>query len=191
MRRHAGRIGGSALALTALLTLSAAAPHGAQEEKPTFDPAASGQESIANATHMATKKHRRVLVVWGSDSREADVDLHQALRRGKTEAWPFYYEYVITPIDRGQKNAELAKSLGAPAEAGGAVLTILDAEGKPLANRVASEFLGSEGWDAGKLGAFLTQYIVTPQDAEVVMKNALAEATKENKRLFVHLGAPW
>jgi hypothetical protein len=191
MTGHAGRLAGSALALSTLLTLVAALPPGAQEERATFDPAASARASIAKATQLATKKNRRVLLVWGSDARAADVQLCVALRRGKTEEWPFYYEYVITPIDQSERNATLAEALGAPSGRDGPALTILDASGAPLVNRRASEFLGAGGWDTEELGAFLAQHVVEPLDAEVVMKEALAAAAKENKRLFVHLGAPW
>ena len=191
MQRSASRLGGIALTLGTLIALGAAVPLGEQEQEPTFDPAANAKQQVTDATRLAAKKHRRVLVVWGSDVREADQDLYLALRRGKTKAWPFYYEYVITPIDQSAATAELASSLGVPARAEGAVLTILDAQGRPLANRSASEFRGSEGWNEGELGAFLAEHAVEPEDAEVVLKSALAEAERSNRRLFVHLGAPW
>lgn len=165
----------------------------AQDKAPvaTFDPAADARAAIAHATEIAAKKHKRVLVVWGHDAHEGDVELHTALRRGKTKSWPFYYEYELVAVDvgaDGARNQALATALGA---SGTPALTVLDAAGKPLANRVASALRKDGAWDQDALGAFLAEHTVAPQDAEDVLAKALARAKAEKKRLFVHLGAPW
>ena len=165
----------------------------AQDKEPasTFDPEADARAAIAHATEIAAKKHKRVLVVWGHDAHEGDVDLYTALRQGKTKAWPFYYEYELVAIDvgvDGARNQALATALGA---SGTPSLTVLDAAGKPLANRVASVLRKDGAWDQDALGSFLAEHTVAPQDAEDVLAKALARAKAEKKRLFVHLGAPW
>ena len=194
MKQLQRRLGRAALAVPALLLLPVAFPQGTAQDEPTFDPEADAEAAVKRATEVAVKKHKRVLVVWGHDASEGHVDLHTALRRGKTEAWPFYYEYEFVPVDTGadgRRNAELARALGATPAAGAAMLTVLDVAGRPLANQAATRFLGDEGWSQAELGRFLAEHVVEPLDAEEVMKKALTRAKAENKRLFVHLGAPW
>jgi len=163
------------------------------QDKPTFDPGADAKAAVAHATELAAKKHKRVLVVFGHDAHAGDVELHALLRRGKTDAWPFYYEYQLVAVDSGTdgaRNAELARSLGVT-DAARPHLTILDAAGKPLANRAASGFLDGDDWNEARLGQLLSEHAVEPLDAEQVMQKAMQRAHAENKRLFVHLGAPW
>lgn len=178
----------AALALPALLLLGASTPQRTGQTGPTYDPAADARAAVTQATHTAAKKHKRVLLVWGHDGNARDVELYKKLRRGKTPAWPYYYEYEIVPIDRGADgahNAELARALGATGT--GALLTVLDSTGKALANGAATELAA----DDATLGRFLAQYAVEPLDAEKMMKRALEAAKAEKKRVFVHLGAPW
>jgi len=172
-----------------ILTLASARA----QDNPTYDPGADAKAAVTHAVEVALKKHKRVLVVWGHDAHQGDVELHKALRSGKTEAWPFYYEYELVAVDSGAdgtKNAELARSLGIT-EPARPQLTILDAAGKPLASRIASDFRDQEAWNSKALGDFLSEHSVEPLDAEEVMQRALQRAKAENKRLFVHLGAPW
>ena len=174
------------------LILTLAGPAYAQD-KPTYDPGADAEAAVAHATELAAKKNKRVLVVWGHDGKAGDVELFTALRHGKTEAWPFYYEYELVAVDSGAdggSHAELARSLGV-AEAARPHLTILDAAGQPLANRAASGFRAGEAWNRAALGELLSEHAVEPLDAEQVMQQALERAKAESKRLFVHLGAPW
>jgi len=183
-------LGRAALAAPALLLFGAALPQETGDE-PIYDPGADARAAVTRATEIAAKKHKRVLVVWGHDAHEGDVDLHTALRRGKTKDWPFYYEYELVAVDvgvDGASNADLALALGA---SGTPALTVLDAAGKPLANQVASAFRVDGAWQAEALGRFLAEHTVEPLDAEAVMREALARAEREQKRLFVHLGAPW
>ena len=61
-------------------------------------PATDAREAIAGATTCAHKKHRHLLVVWGQDASERDLDLYEALRAERTEEWHYNYEFVITPV---------------------------------------------------------------------------------------------
>ena len=65
MGRMTTRSGGLAFALTALLSLGVASAQDDPAQKPTFVPAVDAAKSIADATHLAAKKNRRVLVLWG------------------------------------------------------------------------------------------------------------------------------
>jgi len=188
------RLARAALAAPLLLLLGAASARQVGQDQPIYDPAADARAAVSRATEVATKKHKRVLVVFGHDASEGHAELYTVLKSGKTDRWPFYYEYELVAVDAGAdgaKNAELAEALGAGPGSAAPRLTVLDAAGKPLANRVASEFRGDAGWDEAKLGRFLAPHAVEPLDAEDVLKSALARAAAQDARVFVHLGAPW
>ena len=73
--------------------------------------------------------------------------------------------------------------------------TVLDAGGKVLANQ-ATGFLetkvdGQDGYDPKKLVELLKRHAAVPWKAENRLADALALARKEEKRLFLHFGAPW
>src|SRR5262249_48867721 len=74
-------------------------------------------------------------------------------------------------------------------------LTVLDVEGKVLANQATDPFEtkeeGKKGHDAKKLQEFLTTHQAKPLKAETVLEAALAEAAKSERNVFLHFGAPW
>jgi hypothetical protein len=160
-----------------------------QDKTATFERGDAAETAIERAVEVAAKKHRRVLLVWGSELGDGHVELVDALRRGKTEAWPFYYEFQIVAVDAVE--TALAATLGVALPAARPVLTVLDATGKPLESRAAGEFRDGAGWSTEKLGAFLTGHAVEPLDADLVLKDACKKAAAEKKNLFVHFGAPW
>ncbi|MEM7305938.1 MAG: hypothetical protein AAF682_04675 [Planctomycetota bacterium] len=181
------------LGIAPLVALLGAAPS-QDGEPPIFDRKADAREAVARGVELAGKKHKRVLVLWGQEAGDGHRELHETLRRGKADKWPFYYEFELVPVHLGgdgEVNAKLARTLGVAPEGDAPYLTILDAKHKPLANRSAAGMRNEDGWDKAQIGAFLTPHAVEPLDAEVVLKGALGRAKAENKRLFVHLGAPW
>jgi thiol-disulfide isomerase/thioredoxin len=50
---------------------------------------------------------------------------------------------------------------------------------------------GKNGHDPKKLQDFLTAHQATPLKADEVLTAALAEATKTERNVFLHFGAPW
>jgi hypothetical protein len=161
---------------------------------PTFLPAADASPRVHAALERATRKHKRACLVWGQDAAAGHVALKDTLARGKTEAWPFYYEYELVAVDLGadgKANAELAASLGVELTAQPPLLTLLDASGKVLEHRSAAAFRQGEGWDQAALGALLTGHAVEPEDAEEVLSSACTRAEETERRLLVHFGAPW
>jgi thiol-disulfide isomerase/thioredoxin len=75
-------------------------------------------------------------------------------------------------------------------------LTVLDADGKVLANQHTDPFEtktkeGKNGHDPEKLQEFLKTHQATPLKAEEVLANALSEAGKTERNVLVHFGAPW
>jgi len=184
------------VALAAVLPLlGSGVPVAAQAQGgPTFLPAADAPARTHTAIERAAKKHKRVCLVWGQDASPGHVALRDTLARGKTKAWPFYYEYELVAVDLGadgKANAELARDLGVELGAEPPLLTLLDASGKTLEHRSAAAFRQGEGWDEAALGALLTSHAVEPEDAEEVLSSACTRAEETERRLLVHFGAPW
>ncbi len=135
---------------------------------------------LAKASEKATKKNKRILVLWGTESERGAVDA--ALNSDRALSKLIFNEYEVVRIERA-KARELANTI--EAGAGGAALAALDASGNLLAR-----FEG-DLHAAGELSTFLEAQRVPQNDAEVLWKAAMTEATRDNKRILVHLGAPW
>jgi hypothetical protein len=72
------------------------------------------------------------------------------------------------------------------------LLEIYPAEGAMLGSLSVEQLRDEEGHlSASALMAFLQKHEATPWNAMKVLEAARLEAVKSNKRLFVHLGAPW
>jgi thiol-disulfide isomerase/thioredoxin len=103
------------------------------------------------------------------------------------------YEYDVVYID--SSNQELMKSYQAGMGAGVPYLTILDADGKVLVNQSTVPFEtkidGKNGHDPKKLQEFLVTHQAPTRKADSVLEAALAEASKSDRRVFLHFGAPW
>ena len=134
---------------------------------------------LASSSQLAVKKDKRILVMWGSADERATL---KKLMKSQDLAQFVSYEYEVIGMQRAD-SAELAKAH----EAGdsGPVLAVLDARGKRLAR------LDARGLDEAGLTKFLKANAVPQKDAEQTLANALAEAKRANKRVMVHLGAPW
>ncbi len=169
-------------------------------EVPVYDEAADAKKDVAAAVAKAKKENQRVLIQWGANwcgwckwlagTMKSDRDLSTKLRN----------EYQVVHVDVGHfdKNLDLAKELGAEFKAI-PYLTILDADGKalvqqntePFETKVDAKGEGKNGHDAKKVVEFLTQHESTPLEAKAVLAAAMATAKQEQKRVFLHFGAPW
>jgi hypothetical protein len=92
---------------------------------------------------------------------------------------------------------DLAKSYGAKCDKEGfPYITVLDSDGKPIANQGTPEFeidgksLDS-GHDMAKFNAFLVKHQAPALNAQNVLDEGLSAAKRENKRVLLHFGAPW
>jgi thiol-disulfide isomerase/thioredoxin len=171
------------------------APAVAKAKRPDiYDTNADAAASVAAALERAKKNNKRVLVMYGGNWCGWCYKLHDVFEKNREIAIPLRNEYerVMVDVGRFDKNMELATSYGADLKAHGVpYLTVLDADGKVLANQDTGELEDGPAHDPQKVKDFLTQWAVEPLDAEQVLSGALARAKQEDKRLFVHLGAPW
>ncbi|MDQ7012390.1 MAG: thioredoxin family protein [Planctomycetota bacterium] len=170
-----------------------------QAEKPAlYDESAVATEQIAAALAKAKKENRRVLIQWGGNWCGWCIKLDEHIRSDRDLRRKLLYEYDVVHIDIGRfdKNIELASSLGADLKANGVpFLTVLDADGKPIANQETGALEAADDPDAShdstKLMAFLTEHQAEYMSASAILDDALAQARDEDKLAFVHFGAPW
>lgn len=167
----------------------------------TYDEKADAKAEIAAALAKAKKENRRVLVQWGANWCGWCHKLHGTFTTDAKTRRVLMYEYDVVLVDIGRfdKNMDLAASYGADLKnAGVPFLTVLDAEGKAIANQEtgALELPSSKdqpypGHDATKVVAFLDAHKAAYLDASAVLAAGMERAKKENKRVFLHFGAPW
>lgn len=143
-------------------------------------------DPLAEARTTAKKKDIRILVVWGTEDESKPV--HAALKKDRELARFVDCEFEMVSLLRAQHGELAAKQ-----EAGnaGLALSVLDAAGHRLATVDAQRFISEGDLDAIAFRGFLEQHRIPQKNAVVLWSKALAQAEKENKRVLVHLGAPW
>jgi thiol:disulfide interchange protein len=163
-----------------------------------YDARADAHEQIAKALAQAKKEKQRVLIQWGADWCPWCHRLHALLGKDRELHLKVVDEYVAIRIDVGRKdkNVELADHYGAAIKKDGIpFLTVLDADGKIIANQSTEPFEVREGdkrdHDAKKVMAFLTKNQTPRESATETLDTALAEASRSDRKVFLHFGAPW
>ncbi|MBL9002390.1 MAG: thioredoxin family protein [Phycisphaerae bacterium] len=184
-------------------TATPPAPPAPPAKKKLYDESADARQQIAAAVAKAKAGNQRVLVQWGGNWCPWCIRLHEVMSSDKHLRKEIQYEYVVVHVDAGRprgKNMDLAASLGAEIN-GFPFLTILDADGKPVAQAETEQFevkgpdgkpKGVEaGHDRESLLTFLKNHEAPRQDARAVLDGGLARAKADGKSVFLHFGAPW
>lgn len=182
-------------------------PDAVKKAKPKlYDENADAKVQIPTALAKAKKENRRVLIQWGGNWCVWCVKLDAMMKKDRDVSHELLYEYDVVHVDAGQpkdKNLDLATTYGADLKSNGfPFLTILDADGKPLANQETSSLelkdangesiIGAGmGHDAKKVLAFLKAHEAKPLVAQSVVDAGLAKAKSSGKLVFLHFGAPW
>jgi hypothetical protein len=124
--------------------------------------------------------------------------LHGLCKEDRDLARKLSYEYDVVLVDIGKwdKHMDLAEGYGADLrDSGVPYLTVLDADGKVLANQRTDPFEtdadGKRGHDPKKVLEFLTTHQAPYPEAQHLLDRGLEEARASGRRLFVHFGAPW
>lgn len=168
-----------------------------------YDENADVKQLISAAVARAKKENRRVLIQWGGNWCGWCLRLHELMKSDKEIGRTLLYEYDVVHADAGKnnKNLDLMKQYGASPEQGFPFLTVLDGDGKPIANQetealevknAKGESSGLEaGHDPAKVLAFLKKNAAAPLKAEDIVASGLAEAKSSGRAVFLHFGAPW
>ncbi len=176
-----------------------AKPSSAQDEtrkkrQDIYDESADAREQIKAALAKATKENRRVLIQWGANWCGWCHLLHDLFKSDRKIRRELLYEYdvVLVDIGRWNKNLDLADGYAADFKKNGVpYLTVLDADGKVIANQETGTLEEGPRHDPAKVLAFLQEHSAPYRSAESILSEGLARARAENKRVFLHFGAPW
>lgn len=201
----AGSMGGSTLmAFEPEPTGKPAATQPAKEKPKVYDENADAKTQIAAAVAKAKKENRRVLIQWGGNWCSWCLLLHKTMTSDSAISRELLYEYVVVHVDAGKddKNVDLIKSYGGPADLAFPHLTVLDADGKVIVNQETGSLekkdangestLGEGmGHDTKKVLAFLKANEAKPVEGQKALDAGIAEAKSSGKLAFVHFGAPW
>jgi thiol-disulfide isomerase/thioredoxin len=163
-----------------------------------FDASADAPARLRDALAAARKDNRRVLVLWGMAGCDHCQALADRLKDAKiAKTLRYEYDLVAVEVGKSEANRKLAAEHGANLDKDGPPhLTVLGADGKPLAQQPAAALEakadgGKPAYDAEKLQAFLTKHQAPYLKAEDVFTAGLAEAKRDGKQVFLHFGAPW
>ncbi len=171
----------------------------APKKVPLYDPKADAKTQLDAAIKKAKRDSRRVLVMFGFEGCgwchrlnglfAKDADIHKLLAD----------EYVLVKVDINSPNAdgylkdakaaldkeERDKGVGYP------FLAVLGGDGKVVTAQRTDPLEEGKGHSPERVKAFLDRWIAPKADAKAVLKDALDRAEKEDKRVFLHFGAPW
>jgi thiol-disulfide isomerase/thioredoxin len=173
-----------------LLVLAAGAGQAvAQKKEDIYDPNANAKAVVASAVEKAKKDHKRVLLMWGGNWCGWCFKLHDVLKTDRASAKLLGDEYELIMVD-SRSNAALAKELDATIKSV-PFLTVLDGDGKVVTHSPTEPLEDGDHHDPAKVREFLGAWKAAPRDAEKVLSEALASAKKGDRRVLVHLGAPW
>ncbi len=162
--------------------------------KAIYDEKVDARVEIASAIASAKKNNKRVLLVYGGNWCGWCYKLHDVFSKDATIRKILLNEYKMVFVDIGRfdKHLDIVQSYGAEIKKEGVpFLTVLSGDGKLLTNQDTGSLESGDQHDRGKVRQFLQKWVAPPVDAEKTLKAALARATKEKKRVLVHLGAPW
>ena len=164
-----------------------------------YDPKADARAQVTAATARARRDCSRVLVMFGFEACGWCHKLHALFGENPEIRKLLRDEYVTIMVDTEAPDAaelireckkaltaeELQKGVGYP------FLAVLDADGKALTAQRTEPLEDGDHHDAAKVKDFLGLWIAPRTDARAILEAALARAAKDDKRVFLHFGAPW
>lgn len=159
-----------------------------------YNEKADAKADIAAAIAKAKKDNKRVLIQWGANWCGWCVKLDGTMKKDKKLSREMLYEYILVKVDVGRfdKHTDLFGGYGAKLkESGIPYLTVLDGDGKVLANQETGALEKGDAHDVEKVMGFLKTHEATPLKADDILNGALATARQDGKSVFLHFGAPW
>ncbi len=165
-----------------------------QEKRDLYDEKADAEADIAAALAKAKQNNRRVLIQWGANWCGWCYELEECFTKDRDVRRKLLYEYDLVHVEVGRfdKNLDLAEKYGADLKNNGLpFLTVLDGDGKVLANQETGSLEEGKAHDPKRVLGFLTSHEAEPWKADDLLKAALAEVRETNTRLLVTFGAPW
>ena len=163
-----------------------------------YDTKADAKEQVKSATALAHRDARRVLVMFGYNQCGWCHKLHGLFKSDSEIRSMLAEEYVVVMVDIESPNAddllkaskaalspeELAKGVGFP------FLSVLDGDGHIVTSQRTDPLEVGDHHDPAKVKDFLGKWIAPKASAATVFEAALSKASGDDKRVFLHFGAP-
>ena len=168
--------------------------HASASKKPSiYDKNADAKVQLAEATARAKREDKRVLVMFGGDWCGWCHKLHELFAANAQIRKLLSYEYELVMIADKAPHAQELMSTCYTGEKhpGYPFLAVMDSSGKLLIGQETGSLEEGEHHDPKKVKDFLAKWVIEPKDAQVVLRDALARASSEEKKVFLTFGAPW
>ena len=158
-----------------------------------YDKNADAQQQLADAAGRAKRENKRVLVMFGGDWCGWCHKLHDLFASHAEIRKLLSYEYEMVMVDTKAPHAEelLKKASEGQTSVGFPFLAVFDPAGKLLVGQKTDPLEEGDHHDPKKVKDFLARWTVEPKDAETVLHDALAQASSDDKKVFLSFGAPW
>jgi thioredoxin-related protein len=158
-----------------------------------YDEKADAEKQVADALAVAKRDNTRVLLMFGGNWCGWCHLLHDVFKKDAEIVETLGNEYEIVMIDTAAPNAQavIDRYEAIPDGAGVPFLTILDADGKLVANQATGPLEEGGRHNPKKVLSVLEQHKVPAVDAQKALDEALGRARSEGKKVFLHFGAPW
>jgi thioredoxin-related protein len=146
-------------------------------------------ERVEQALIAAKRENRRVLLKIGGNWCPWCYKLHDLLKTDKALQKILSEEYELVMVDSRAGKPVIEKWKIEPN--GYPYLAVLDSAGRKVVEQETGSLEIGDKHDPNKVRAFLEKWKPAPLDANDVFTSALAQAKKEDKRVFIRVGAPW
>lgn len=177
----------------AWLASAAAAWDGPAKKESIYDRKADARVQVEQAKARAKAADKRILLMFGGDWCGWCHKLHGLFQEDEGIRPVLFNEYELVLIDTEAPNADglLKEASKGQDGVGFPFLAVLDAGGKLLIGQKTDPLEEGDHHDPKKVRAFLDEWKVAPKDAEDVVKDALARASADDRRVLLTFGAPW
>jgi hypothetical protein len=161
-----------------------------------FDVAGTPLERFESATQGVHDANQNLLVVFG-DPEGPRIEELMRLRFEDKAFRPYADDYrflaISTAADRLEAARPLATALDMPTAAGDAelLMAVVDRDGEVVARLTSDDVCADGSLSKDLLLAELDKHKTTPLDAHDLLREALAKARQENKRVLLQETATW
>ena len=194
MMRNAGWIAVAILVVAAPIASAQQVKAEAKQDRPSiYDAKLDARAQVKAAGEVARRDNQRILVMFGGDWCGWCHKLHDLFKTGRNIRKALSEDYQLVMVDTKATNAEalLAECQGDLKSVGYPFLAVLDADGKVLTRQPTDPLEEGDHHDPKKVLGFLATWAPETQDAAKVVDAAIARAASEDKKVFLHFGAPW
>ena len=163
------------------------------KKPPIYDPQADPNAQIATALARAKRANKHVILQFGGNWCDWCYKLLDVFLNNKDVHRMLSSEFELVLIESSHEGVrELVEDDYGGDLAGLPYLLVLDADGKLVRRQPTDELEDAKNGrhDPAKIKQFLKKS-APPRDAEAILAAALATASSQGKRVFLHFGASW